>query len=78
MKDIVDTGITIEYIKKILYDKNPNSIKICTLFFKPAAYLYSLPPDYVGFEINNEFIIGNGLDYNGKYRNLRDIYKLSR
>jgi hypoxanthine phosphoribosyltransferase len=77
VEDIVDTGRTVEYLKSVLKDKQPNSIKICSLFFKPRAHLYSHPPDYVGFDISNEFIIGYGLDYNGKYRNLRNIYKLS-
>jgi len=76
VEDIVDTGRTVEYIKSVLKDKKTSTIKICSLFFKPSAHLYTDPPDYVGFDISNEFIIGYGLDYNGKYRNIRDIYKL--
>jgi len=76
VEDIVDTGRTVEYIKRVLKGRQPATIKICTLFFKPRACLHSNPADYVGFDISNEFIIGYGLDYNGKYRNVRDIYKL--
>ena len=77
VEDIVDSGLTIDYIKKNLYIKKPRSVKICSLFFKQNSYKYSDNPDYIGFNISDEFIIGYGLDYNGKYRNLKDIYKLN-
>ena len=76
MEDIVDTGKTIKYIKDILNNKKPKSVKVCTLFFKKDAYLYHNSPKYIGFSIKNKFIIGYGLDYNGKYRNLRNVYCL--
>ena len=76
IEDIGDTGRTIEYIRSILNNKNPRSIKVCTLFYKPDAFLYKNRPDFIGFEIKNEFIIGYGLDLDGKYRNLEDVYKL--
>lgn len=76
IEDIVDTGNTLDYIMKELKSKNPAEIKIATLLFKPKAYQKYIPIDYIGFEVENDFLVGYGLDYNGLGRNLTDIYKL--
>ena len=76
LEDIVDTGNTLEKIYEVLEAKNPKSIKIATLFFKPESYKKSLPIDFVGMEIPNDFIVGFGLDYDELGRNLPEIYKL--
>lgn len=76
LEDIIDTGNTIEKLQELLMEKNPASLKFGTLLFKPRAYQKSIPVDYVGMEVGNEFLIGYGLDYDGKARNLKDIYVL--
>jgi hypoxanthine phosphoribosyltransferase len=76
LEDIVDTGTTIIEVMKILKEHNPKSVKIATLLLKPEKFNNKMPLDYVGLEIGNEFIVGWGLDYNQKGRNLRDIYKV--
>ncbi len=76
LEDIVDTGNTLEKIYEVLESKKPAFIKIATLFFKPKAYHKSLPIDFVGMEIPNDFIVGYGLDYDELGRNLPEIYKL--
>jgi hypoxanthine phosphoribosyltransferase len=76
VEDIVDTGNTIEELKKIFESQNVKQLKIATLFFKPEAYTKNIPLDYIGFEIPNKFIVGYGLDYNGLGRNLPEIYQL--
>ncbi len=73
VEDIVDTGLTLQYLKKLLYVRNPKTIKICTLLDKPSRRLTDIKPDYCGFSIPDEFVVGYGLDYDGKYRNLKDI-----
>jgi hypoxanthine phosphoribosyltransferase len=77
VEDIVDTGNTVVKLLDILTDKNPKSIKIATLLFKPAAYQQSYAIDYVGKEIPNDFVLGYGLDYDGLGRNLSSIYVLN-
>lgn len=77
VEDIVDTGHTINYTLDYLKDKNIADVKIATLFFKPKAYQYSYPLDYVAMDIENEFIVGYGLDYNQQGRNLPDVYILN-
>ncbi len=76
IEDIVDTGNTLESIDKILRAEKVKRYKIVTLFYKPEAYKKSLPIDYIGMEIPNDFIVGYGLDYNGLGRNLTQVYKL--
>ncbi len=76
VEDIVDTGNTSEKLFQILGKKNPNSIKIATLLYKPEAYKKSHPVDYVGLEIPNAFVLGYGLDYDGLGRNLNSIFVL--
>lgn len=75
-EDIIDTGLTIRAMKKILEDEGATEVRICTMLFKPEAYRTGEHIDYVGKEIANRFIIGFGLDYNELGRNLRDIYVL--
>lgn len=70
IEDIVDTGTTLKHLKAHLADRNPKSIKICTMLDKPSRRLVELEADYVGFSIENLFVIGYGLDYDQKYRNL--------
>lgn len=76
LEDIVDTGITIDKVVTLLKSDAPTSIKICTLLFKPDAFVGKTPPDYVGFSIPNKFVLGYGLDYNEKGRNLNSIYQV--
>lgn len=76
IEDIVDTGNTAHYLIDKLKVKQPASIKLCSLLLKPAAVLKPVEElKYVGFEIENEFVVGYGLDYKEMGRNLRDIYK---
>ncbi|MFC1894037.1 hypoxanthine phosphoribosyltransferase [Chloroflexota bacterium] len=70
VEDIVDTGLTLSYILNHLKAKNPASITVCTLLDKRARRIISIPLDYVGFEIPDEFVVGYGLDYREEYRNL--------
>lgn len=74
VEDIVDTGESIQHTVDAFRAKNPRSIKVCTLFFKPASYSKSIPIDYRAIEIGNEFIVGYGLDYDQIGRNLKDVY----
>lgn len=77
VEDIVDTGNTLEKLYQMLLDKQPASIKIATLLFKPEAYHKAYPIDYIGKEIPNAFVLGYGLDYDGLARNLSSIYVLN-
>ena len=74
VEDIVETGHSMNYLLDYLRAKNPASISICTLFFKPDKFLYEYEIDYTALSIGNEFIVGYGLDYNQLGRNLKDIY----
>ncbi len=76
IEDIIDSGITMEYLLKQLKGYEPKEIKIATLLLKPEAIKVNLDIDYVAIEIPNEFIVGYGLDYDGYGRNLKDIYTL--
>lgn len=78
IEDIVDTGRTISNLIKDLQTKNPSDVKIATLLFKPESLKVDLKPDYVGFDIPSDFIIGYGLDLDGLARNLPDIWVLSQ
>lgn len=70
VEDIIDTGMTLSYLINHLADKNPASIKLCTLLDKPVRRKYDVKVDYVGFEIPDKFVVGYGLDYDEIYRNL--------
>ncbi len=78
VEDIVDTGITMENIINYLRPKNPATIKIATLLFKPEAFKKDMKLDYVGIVVPNSFLVGYGLDYDGEGRNLQDIYILDK
>ena len=70
VEDILDSGMTLEYIMRILEQRGTNSIKICTLLDKPARRAAAVKADYSGFQVPDEFVVGYGLDYAEKYRNL--------
>ncbi len=70
VEDIIDTGLTLNYLLRYLRGKNPRSLRICTLVDKPARRLVDIPIDYRGFQIPDQFVIGYGLDYGEYYRNL--------
>jgi len=70
VEDIVDSGLTVQYLIKKLSKERPNSIKVCTLLSKPERRTIDVPLDYVGFKIPNKYVVGYGLDYQQKYRNL--------
>ena len=76
VEDIVDTGNTLERIVDELVIRKASEIKIAAMLFKPAAYTKSIPLDYIGFEIPNDFVVGYGLDYDGFGRNLSSVYTL--
>lgn len=78
IEDIVDTGLTLAYIKEILTGRGPSSVKICTLLDKPIRRKKDIQIDYLGFEVPDEFIIGYGIDYAEQYRNLPFIGALKR
>lgn len=70
VEDILDTGITLSHLVPMLEMRNPNSVKICTILSKPSRRKADIEPDYCGFEVPDEFVVGYGLDYDEKYRNL--------
>jgi hypoxanthine phosphoribosyltransferase len=70
VEDIIDTGLTLNYLLRYLHDKGPASIRICCLLDKPARRLAEIPIDYRGFTIPDRFVVGYGLDYDERYRNL--------
>ena len=70
VEDIIDSGITLHYLRDYLLGRLPKNLKICTLLDKPERREANIKPDYVGFEVENKFIVGYGLDYDQKYRNL--------
>lgn len=73
VEDIIDTGLTLNYLLRYLRGKNPASLRICTLLDKPARRLVDIPVDYIGFTIPDRFVVGYGLDYGEFYRNLRFV-----
>lgn len=70
VEDIVDTGLTLDYIKKLLLPRNPKSLKVVSLLVKPESIKIPQVVDFVGFEIPNKFVVGYGMDYDGYWRNL--------
>ncbi len=77
IEDIVDTGLTIEFLKKTLSLRKPKSLKTAALLLKPDSLKVETKVDYVGFKIQNDFVVGYGLDYQGYYRNLPYIAQVS-
>jgi hypoxanthine phosphoribosyltransferase len=75
--EIIDTGLTLSWLVNSLGSRNAASVEICTLLRKPEALTMPVEPRYVGWDIPNEFVVGYGLDYRQRYRNLRDIATLS-
>jgi hypoxanthine phosphoribosyltransferase len=77
IEDIVDTGLTIEFLKRTLSLRKPKSLKTAALLLKPDSLKVETKVDYVGFKIQNDFVVGYGLDYQGYYRNLPYIAQVS-
>lgn len=77
VEDIVDSGLSIKYIEEIFNKHTPNSMRVCSLLMKPESLKFDVKIDYIGFNIPSKFVIGYGLDYAQKFRNLRSIYSLS-
>jgi hypoxanthine phosphoribosyltransferase len=73
VEDIVDTGLTLNYLLNLLRARGPRTLKVIALLSKPSRRLVDVPVDYVGFDIDDHFVVGYGLDFNEKYRNLKDI-----
>ena len=73
VEDIVDSGRSLTYMKELLSARHPASLKVCSCFDKPSRRKVKFNADYVGFEVPDEFIVGYGLDYDQKYRNLKDV-----
>jgi hypoxanthine phosphoribosyltransferase len=78
VEDILDTGLTLTYLKKMLLARQPRTLKIAALLDKPSRRKLPLEGDYVGFKIPDEFVVGYGLDYAERYRNLADICVVPR
>ena len=78
VEDIVDTGLTMSYLRRTLLQRRPDSLEICALLTKPSRRQVDLSVKYLGFEVPDEFVIGYGIDYAGAYRNLPDIRVLTR
>ena len=77
VEDIVDSGLTLSWIKSNLESRSPASVEICTLLRKPEAAKVEIDVKWVGFDIPNEFVVGYGLDYAEKFRNLREVGTLA-
>jgi hypoxanthine phosphoribosyltransferase len=77
VEDIVDSGLSIKFIEEMMEKHNPASMKVASLLVKPNSLRYNVKIDYIGFNIPDKFVIGYGLDYAQKYRNLRSIYTIS-
>jgi hypoxanthine phosphoribosyltransferase len=77
VEDIVDTGLTLNYLRNLLISRKPRSLRIATLLDKPSRRIQPVKVEYVGFEIPDEFVIGYGLDFAEKYRNLKDVCVLN-
>jgi hypoxanthine phosphoribosyltransferase len=78
VEDIVDTGLTVSYLLDMLQTRKPSSLKVCALLHKPARAKIAVPIDYLGFTIEDRFVIGYGLDFGEKYRNLPFLGVLQR
>lgn len=78
VEDIIDTGLTLTYLKEILEERKASTVKICTFLDKTVKRKVPLKADYVGFDVPDEFVVGYGLDYAEKYRNLPDVCILKK
>jgi len=77
VEDIVDTGLTLDYLLRMLKSRKPSSIKVCTFLTKTARRKVNIKVDYSGFDIPNKFVVGYGLDYAGKFRNVPYVFTLN-
>lgn len=77
VEDIIDTGVTLSYLKRLLLTRNPKSLKICSLLDKPSRRRVDFEGDYIGFVIENEYVVGYGLDYDQQMRHYPDVCVLS-
>jgi len=77
LEDIVDSGLTMQYVTNKLHESGIKDVRLATMLFKPNALKCDIKLDYVGMEIDDEFVVGFGLDYDGLGRSLRDIYKIT-
>jgi hypoxanthine phosphoribosyltransferase len=77
VEDILDTGLTLSYLLRVLQQRKPKSLRVAALLDKPSRRMKDVKGDYVGFTIPNEFVVGYGLDYAERYRNLKDVCVLS-
>ncbi len=77
VEDILDTGLTLNYLLRVLKQRKPKILRVAALLDKPARRLRPVKADYVGFRIPNDFVVGYGLDYAERYRNLKDVCVLS-
>ena len=77
VEDIIDTGLTLSYLIQNLRSREPASIEVVTMFRKPDAITSAVDVRYVGFDIPTEFVVGYGLDFDGRYRNLKDVATLA-
>jgi len=73
VEDIIDSGYTLSYLKRILGERRPKSLKICALLDKPSRRAVEISGDYIGFTVPNEFVVGYGLDFDQRYRNFPEV-----
>lgn len=78
VEDMIDSGKSMSYLIDYLKSKNPHSVKVATMFYKPKALICPVPVDYCAIELENDFVVGRGLDYNDLGRNYPDLYILSQ
>ena len=78
VEDILDTGATCALFSRRLKEKGALSVKICAMLDKPSRRIHNVKADYVGFEVPDTFVVGYGLDYDGRYRNLRNVHVLNK
>ncbi len=77
VEDILDTGLTLNYLRRVIEQRHPKSFRIAALLDKPSRRVQAVKGDYVGFTIPNEFVVGYGLDYAERFRNLKDVCVLT-
>jgi len=78
VEDIIDTGLTVSYLQKVLLTRNPESVEICTLLNRKSRRIANIDIKYSGFEMTDIYVVGYGLDHGGLYRNLPDIYRMEK